>query len=207
MFSLAGAHRSGKTTTARMIAERMGIEFLETKVGDVFADLGLDPKADLPFRQRLEVQNEILRTLDAQYAVRVGKPFVADRSPFDVMAYTIADVQRQTVMPEDRTALAAHLQYAEMILDRHLRGVMLLYPLPDQVDAPGKAPACPFYMEHVYFLVRGFAETTTPNLKNGLITAVSQSYDLETRVADGHSFFNQVQGIFAPETKLWTPNS
>lgn len=206
MFALAGSHRSGKTTLARALADRMGIEFLETKVGDVFADLGIDPKAPLPFDKRLDVQNEILKTLDAQYALRKGKIFIADRSPFDVMGYTQADITRDAIDPKHRDLVAGHYQYAQRIIAQNLLAVMVLYPLPDQADAPGKAQACPYYMDHVYVTIKGMVETLSPHIR-GLLTATCQSYDLDERIDDGLYFFGTLKEAIKPEPKIWTPNS
>lgn len=205
MFGLAGAHRSGKTTTARAIADKMGIEFLETKVVDVFKDFGVDPKDEVPFALRLDIQDAILESLRIQYRLRT-KPFVADRTPFDVLGYTQAEIGRTTVTSDLRDRVDAHWLNALMITKESLHSILLLPPLPNQIDAPGKAPACPLYMDHVYTLVKSLA-TQGGDYLGTVVIAESMSTDFNNRVEDGTSLFSHVQGIYAPETKLWTPNS
>ena len=207
MLSLAGAHRSGKTTLAKILADKLGVDFLETKVGDVFADLGLDPKADMPFLDRLAVQNKILRNIEAQYELRRGQIFIADRSPFDVLGYTIADIQRGTVDPDHRPHVEAHLREGVRIVNTHLAAVMMLQPLQNAPDAEGKAQACPFYMDHVFWVIKGLIENVTPYLTNGMISVISQSYNLDERTQDGADFFGSIIKIMKPEPKIWTPNS
>lgn len=205
MFALAGAHRSGKTTTARAIADKMGLDFLETKVGEVFKDFGVDPKDDVPFATRLDIQDAILTSLRIQYGLR-SKPFVADRTPFDVLGYTQAEIGRNTLDDALRTKLDAHWLYALQIAKEHLHAVLLLPPLPGAVDAPGKAPACSYYMDHVYTLVKSLAAQGGDYLGT-IVVAESTSRDFDHRVEDGSALFKHVQGVYAPETKLWTPNS
>lgn len=208
MFALSGAHRSGKTTTARAIADRMGIDFLETRVGDVFKAMGIDPKADLPFEKRLTVQHEILVTLEGQYALRT-RPFIADRSPLDVVGYTMADIRRDTLQdPALYDRMAAHARYALRIVAQNLRAIMTLLPLENQAEVPGKAQSCPFYMDHVYTLIRAEVTDAAVILKpNGFLAIESRTLDLEERIADGVAFFKYALDRYQPEIKLWTPNS
>lgn len=204
MYGLAGSHRSGKTTLARDLAADLGIEFLETKVGDVFTDLGLDPKQPLSFGDRLDVQNKILRNMETQFALRNGAAFIADRTPFDVLGYTLADVQRDTLDDAMRDRVHAHVGVAVQVAQEYLRGVMLVRPLPDQGNVHGKAQACPVYMRHVYILIRDMLETV------GHMSAELTSLDHTERMEDAKQFITVVNGLYEsmePEVKLWTPNS
>lgn len=207
MFGLTGAHRSGKSTTAEIVANKMGIEYLETKVGDVFKNLGIDPKAGLDFAQRLDVQNAILRSLEVQYDLRAGKEFIADRTPFDVLGYTLADIQRDTLDDAMRDRMSAHLTYGEKIAAKHLRAIMLLYPLPHQSDVDGKAQACPFYRYHVSVCIQASIETGVQARQMRLLAAASQSIELEDRVGDCIKLFASARAALNPGPKLWTPGS
>lgn len=204
MYGLAGSHRSGKSTLARALADDLGIEFLETKVGDVFADLGLDPKANLPFDKRLDVQNAILRSIETQYALRNGARFVADRTPFDVLGYTMADIRRDTLDDTLQTRVYAHIGTAMQIVQEYMGGVILLRPLPNQPDAPGKAQSCPLYMYHVYLCIKDMIEGA------GIMAAELMTTDHDERLVDARQFVQSVNAMYdnmEPEVKLWTPNS
>lgn len=207
MFAIAGSHRSGKTTLARDLAALLGVEFLETKVSDTFAALGIDPKAPLTFDVRLDVQNKILHDMEVAYALRAGKIFIADRSPFDVLGYTLADVQRDTLDDALRVRFASHMHRAIAIVKAHLAGVMLVLPLPDQPETPGKAQSCPVYMHHVYTCVRSMIISSDEILApHGFMSAELTSFNHQYRMDDAVQFMSQ----FAPpepEVKLWTPNS
>ena len=59
-IGFVGAQRVGKTTTAKAVAEELGIRFVQTDVGGVWKRLGLDPKAQYPINERIEIQEHII---------------------------------------------------------------------------------------------------------------------------------------------------
>lgn len=206
MLALAGAHRSGKTTLARALAAAAKVEFLETKVSGVFANLGIDPKADLPFDQRLFVQNEILRSLEVQYALRKGSVFIADRSPLDVLGYTMAEIRRDTLDDAGRERVYDHVRYATKIIKDNLHGIALVRPLPNQVTGPGKAQACPLYMDHVYVCIQTMASNLGDYCPDLSLDEIPYD-DHEDRMAHGAMFVDYVRDRYEPKVQLWTPSS
>jgi hypothetical protein len=206
MFGIAGTHRSGKTTLAEAAAAAMDIEFLKTNVAEVFTAVGLSPKDALPFDKRLDIQNAILRSLETQYALRNGAPFIADRTPFDVMAYTLADVQRDTLDDYQRTRLDGHMTMAQQIINEYLRGVVLLRPLAGQPAVATSAQACRWYRTHHFILLKGLIEQVTPGLKQGFISAMSETDDRDERLEDTVGFFTQVRELYDPKVEIWMPD-
>jgi hypothetical protein len=206
MFGLAGAHRSGKTTTAKAIADQLGIEFLEMKTSSVFEELGISPKDDLPFAKRLEVQNAILRQYEVMYDLRAQQPFICDRTPFDVMVYTSSEIRRDTLDDDLRAGVEAHFRHAVRIINKSLVAVMMLRPLPSPPEASTSAQACPLYMDHVYAMVDYHLKTIGAVIP-GFIAVESPSYDLKERIEDGVNFFGPFVKAVKPEPKIWMPNS
>lgn len=91
-IGFAGAQGSGKTTLARRMAEATGAVFVETGVGAFLKSIGVDLGADLPLRERLSAQLEVAKHIRQVTDVQCG--FFADRTPLDVMVYTIDMVGR-----------------------------------------------------------------------------------------------------------------
>lgn len=100
-YGLIGAHRVGKTTLGKGLAERLCVAFYATEISQAMRELGIDPQVDLPFEERLDVQERLLDVLLAFYArVRTETccdTVVVDRTPLDVLAYTMSEVRRETL--------------------------------------------------------------------------------------------------------------
>lgn len=204
MIGLAGAHRSGKSTLARLVAEKIGIEYLDMDVGQVFKDLGVDPKAMMPFEERLVIQEKILDHIGAKLSLRIGQRFIADRTPYDVLMYTLADVQRGTLDDRLRVKVSAHMDRGYRIVAETLRGVLVLNPLYGLPDAPGKAQTCPIYTGHVNAILQDIVRMPLPNT----MVAVTDHLDLNERALDLVSFHNAVLRAGSDsQSTLWTPNS
>jgi hypothetical protein len=155
MIGLSGAHRTGKTTLARTFAERRNLLFLRTSATGTFERLGLDPKKDYSFGQRLSIQNEILKDFEKVYR-SAGRPFVADRTPLDTLAYMVADVQRENVTELESKELEAYIKECYRVLNAYFPIVVIVQPGIPIVEEAGKAPGLMAYIEHINSLVLGF---------------------------------------------------
>lgn len=157
-IGLTGAQRTGKSTLARAFAEAEGCFCLETGASNVFAQLGMDPKAEYPIETRLVIQEAILADMEAAYA-KAGEQgsFIADRTPLDLAAYMLADVQRSTLAgnPKAAAMVKDYVERCLMSTGRWFSMVFLVQPGIALVEAPGKAPACPVFMEHMNALCLG----------------------------------------------------
>jgi hypothetical protein len=153
-IGLCGAHRTGKTTLAREYAIRNNVSFLEMKTTNVFKDLGLDPKVEYDFETRLTIQNSILAKME--YLLNsVEGAFISDRTPIDVLAYTLADVQRSNLTPEQSMAVMRHFEACVKLTNKFYSCLIVVQPAIPIVEAEGKAPAIPAYMEHLNSLILG----------------------------------------------------
>jgi hypothetical protein len=154
MFGFSGAHRVGKSTLAKAVAEKAGWAYCQTNVSGVFAELGLDVRANYDWATRMQIQNAALESLARSYRALDAAPFVADRTPLDVLMYTWADVQRQTLDDEGRKSFWQHWERAMAITRRHFVGIMMIQPGIEVVDDPNKAPPCDVYIEHLNALMK-----------------------------------------------------
>lgn len=159
MIGLSGAHRTGKTTLGMEFAKQMGIPFVRTSATEVFAAIERDPKADYPIAERIGIQEAILYAFERQYAYarEQAGTFIADRTPIDLASYMIADVQRTTTaeMPEVATLINDYVERCLVSASQWFSVIVLVQPGITLVEAPGKAPACPAYIEHLNFAQKG----------------------------------------------------
>lgn len=153
-IGLVGSHRTGKTTLASLFAERQQIEFVQTSVSALFKELGYDPKLDYDFATRLLIQRKILDVVDKQYC-NAKSVFITDRTPLDMLSYTLADVSRQNMTPEFTKEVIQYSRDCFEVLNRHFSILMLVSPGIKVEEAEGKAPANEAYMEHIHYIALG----------------------------------------------------
>lgn len=159
-IGISGAHRVGKSTLAKAAAESLGMEFCETRCSEVFAqDVGgvfYKPSDDIPFPARMVIQARMLEHISNRYAAMTG-PFVADRTPVDVIAYLFGEVQGSTIPKPERERYNRFLnsiaERAVQICDNQLVGIVHLQPGIDLIEGVDKAVACPVYIRHLNMLV------------------------------------------------------
>ncbi|ENO7467530.1 AAA family ATPase [Enterobacter hormaechei] len=96
-IGITGAQGSGKTTLAKYIDRHYGIPYVDAGVGKLMSKLGVKVGEELPLYERMQVQMEIARHIEL--ITRGMDGFVIDRTPADVVAYTL-DLVGQT--NEDR---------------------------------------------------------------------------------------------------------
>ena len=159
-IALIGSHRTGKTTLARLFAEKHDMPFVQTGASDVFRALKLDPKVEYPIDQRIAIQAVILGAFEDQYRHAIKSysgMFITDRSPLDLASYMLADIQRSTLVLTPALATAVNLYVDKCIksTNRFFSLVVLVQPGIVTVEAEGKAPACPAFMEHMNALCTG----------------------------------------------------
>jgi predicted ATPase len=88
-FGLSGAHRTGKTTLAKLLAEKNGWAFVTSSASAIAKTLGVDVTT-MSFKERLPFQEAILADAKARYAAQEGV-FFTDRTPLDFAAYMLLD--------------------------------------------------------------------------------------------------------------------
>ncbi|EPM5298225.1 AAA family ATPase, partial [Cronobacter sakazakii] len=92
-IGITGAQGSGKTTLAKFIDRHYGIPYVDAGVGKLMSELGVKVGEQLPLYERLQVQMEIAKHIEL--ITRGMEGFVIDRTPLDVVAYTL-DLAGQT---------------------------------------------------------------------------------------------------------------
>jgi hypothetical protein len=180
MLGLTGSHRSGKSTLAKAFADESGVKYVATGATATFERVGFDPKKDYDFATRLMIQREILRDCDRLYE-KSGVRFITDRTPIDFLGYTLADVTRENVPYALTVELERYIADCYACANRHFTTLVLVQPGIKPVEAPGKAPANPAYIEHLNALMLGLMATDTLTCDHYQIPR--RCTDLDQRVA------------------------
>lgn len=155
MFGLCGAHRTGKTSLAKLYAERHGIKFVETSVSSIWRELGYDPAMTYDFETRLMVQEEILKRIDLKLSEYAGTEFITDRTPLDMAAYTLADAIGDRVPDNCQKRLKDYVQACFDSTNRRFGVVCLIQPgIPIKYEE-GKAALNEAYIDHLSSLIFG----------------------------------------------------
>ena len=156
MIGLCGAHRTGKTTLAKEYAEYKNHHFLETSTSAVFRDLGYDPKGPFTFKERLTIQQEILKRMEVEYdSAPVG--FITDRTPLDFLAYTMSEMIGDAVTEDLFEATNKYIEDCYDLCNKYFQVVILVQPGIPLIDEEGKALANSAYIEHLNSLILGLS--------------------------------------------------
>lgn len=161
IIGIAGGHRVGKTSLARQYAEKHDMQFIETSVGSIFKDLGIPVAARLSFEHRQRIQEETLKRLTAAYsAVDLKRGAIVDRTPIDLIAYTMADAVADFVPEEHQEWFADYVDKCYEVANKHLSCVIVVQPGIKIVDEGKSAVPNAAYIEHLNMLCRAaIAET------------------------------------------------
>jgi adenylate kinase family enzyme len=153
-IGICGAHRTGKTTLAKALARTLSMPFIEIGTSAIFAANHLDPAKPMDFRTRLWVQQQILKhAVDIWF--EMDEAFICDRTPIDMMAYTLAEVQGHTLDKELEFELEGYLLLCKSATEKYFNHLVLIPPAIPITAAKGKASLSKGYIEHIHRLVTG----------------------------------------------------
>lgn len=157
LYGLVGAHRSGKTTLAKRIAEDLGIHLHLTSTTEVAQKYGFDPVAPMSLKDRIRMQL-ILLTEHCGQLDKLPRPLIVDRTPLDYMAYMLAEVgmvSHMTASPEILLLIDKFITACLNATRQHYDCLYYLDPLEEYVMEPGKPAENPAYQRHIALLIQG----------------------------------------------------
>lgn len=183
---LCGAHRTGKTTLAIALAEHLHIPFVRTTTSQVFANLGLDPAEPMDFDTRLFVQNHVLDAAE-QVWQNASHPFVSDRTPIDMIAYTLGDIQGKTTV--DFAELHKYIDRCFASTNQFFQNLAIIQPGIPLVYEEGKAALNAAYIEHINVLIIGLCSDRRLTAK--VFCNPREAIDLEIRLIKILKYFSK----------------
>ncbi len=154
-IGFAGAHRTGKTTLAAMVAHHLNLPLVATRITDLFTQQHVKPDQPFTFATRLAIQNHLLAATLPKWEI-MSTGFVTDRTPIDFMAYTLADIQGHTQV--NFAELEDYLTRCFQATDRLFTHLIIVQPGIPLVYESGKAALNQSYLEHLNFLIQGLCQ-------------------------------------------------
>lgn len=185
-IGICGAHRTGKTTLAKALAKSLGISFVEIGTSQIFVMNGLKPDRKMCIDTRLRIQRQILNHA-CNVWFEIDEPsYICDRTPIDMMAYTLADIQGRTLSGDQEEILAKYLEDCREATERYFSQLVLVPPSIPIVPDEGKASLSNGYIEHIHALCSGLAHESYVQLYKIERDAI----DLDRRVAEVKRYLN-----------------
>ncbi len=153
-IGICGAHRVGKTTLAAEYASQCCVDFLQQRVSDVFAKLGLPVDGALTAEQRIQVQSAVLDAYKAITGRRMA--FVIDRTPVDFIAYTLANITQADLLDKQVDELVEqYVHDCVVAAASSLDLIVLVRPGISIVPAPGKGLLSAVYIKKLDAMMIG----------------------------------------------------
>lgn len=149
-IGLCGAHGTGKTT----LAKALPLPFVGIQTRQIFQEYRLKPDLPMHIETRLWVQRKVLEKASTIWANQSGN-FVSDRTPFDMAAYTLADIAGDTLNPRTELELARYLDDCLELAKSTFSHVVIVPPLIPLVDENGRASISKGYVMHIHTLCVG----------------------------------------------------
>ncbi len=142
--------------------------------------MGLDPALTYDFETRLTVQEEILKRADALYATVNTKPAITDRTPLDMLAYTMSEAVGNAVPERLQSRLDKYVRDCISVTNKRFSAIVVVQPGIQIVHAEGKAAPNVAYMEHLNSLILGY--TIDERLKVPHFYIPRRTVDMEERL-------------------------
>lgn len=161
-IGFTGAHRSGKTTLARLVSAEYGLPMVDSPASQIVKDYGFDMARDnrLTFTKDGQANDGVLMQMEIYSCLNgslgnAGESFVSDRTPIDVAAYLLADATAYSGNTVAQETAVMVMEQAIRDTERLFDMVILVPPGIQFMVEDGKPPINPAYQEHHHMLCRG----------------------------------------------------
>ncbi|WP_156507106.1 AAA family ATPase [Comamonas thiooxydans] len=184
IVGIAGVHRTGKSTLMKALAAAAAWHPAPTDVSGVIKSLGMRADKQHSFDDRMKIQWAVLQHLREHCLElrKLGVPCVTDRTPLDLVMYTMAEIGPETITdPAQRAEVRRYVSECYAVANEFFSVVLVLQPGIEPVQADMKGSMCDAYRDHLNLLMLGIAmDSRARNLR--VIIPASKT-DLSDRVS------------------------
>lgn len=180
LYGLTGAHRAGKTTTAQLVAETMGIEFYPTSTSALAKQLGVNPVGLMRVADRLDFQTRVLDN-HINMIETLPRPLITDRTPLDFLSYMLCEFGMTSHEQNSSAVLDGVRRYTEMCFEvavKYYDSIYYLPPLETYHSEAGKPAENWPYQTNMSLTLLGALERARCN---GLDISYIEDQNLNTR--------------------------
>lgn len=133
----------------------------------------------MDFKTRLFVQNHVLDAAE-QVWKNSETPFISDRTPIDMIAYTLGDIQGKTAVDFD--LLSQYIDRCFASTNQFFQNLAIIQPGIPLVYEEGKAALNAAYIEHINVLVIGLCSDR--RLKANVFCNDRDVIDIDSRISN-----------------------
>lgn len=137
-LGLCGCHRSGKTTLAIALSEKLGIPYIPINTSEVFLQYSVHPSDTIDVHKRLFLQQKVLEKAVNIWS-ETKEPFICDRTPMDMMAYMFADVTNGRLDQITQDDIMGYLGQCFKITKQYFDKLVLIPPAIPFIHSEYKA--------------------------------------------------------------------
>lgn len=156
-LGVCGTHRVGKSTLVKKWAKKNDIEFIPLDVSGVIKQtVGTYCDGVNDLDTRLTAQRALVDACHERFMYR-RTPFITDRTPMDVAAYTMADMMQGSMTDDQQAEAMEIIESCIDITNFAFTGMVLLFPsehIPFKPVETSAAPNIP-YQWHIHYLIHG----------------------------------------------------
>lgn len=116
LFGLTGASGTGKTTLAKRVAEDLGITYMPSSITECGRKHGFDTVGLMPLKDRIKLQMHLLED-HIQMVARADRPLIVDRTPIDMIAYLMAELDMHSHKRLDKEEIETCEAYVDLCLE------------------------------------------------------------------------------------------
>ena len=156
MFGLAGAHRSGKSTLAKDISKQTGIPYVNSSVTEQMKIAGYSGVQNLSLEERIEAQ-ELLLEFYLEKLDAAPKPYITDRTPLDMVAYTLGELTMHNSSAELGKRYDQYCVSCIQATKSYFSHIFITRPLETYEVDPTKPPQNLGYQWMIQIMIEGSA--------------------------------------------------
>ena len=144
--------------------------FVPTNASEIFKIMGYKPNVEYPLEIVLDIQEALLESFkDIWYeAWASDEDTITDRTPIDLIAYTMAHVKQDNLTEELEERLMNYVLDCYEVGNQYFNLYVVVLPGIDVVEAEGKANMSYAYIDYISKLVLGSVvddSVLVPNFK------------------------------------------
>lgn len=164
-FGLTGAHRTGKSTLARMVSEKYNIPFIQTQVAGIIKKLGYSANIHYNISTRIKIQHAVLEET-VELWDKQQSTFITDRTPLDMVGYMIANATQDELTHEYDIEFQDYVSKCIFLSNQYFSNIIFVPPAIPVIEDEGKANITKTYINHIAYSILGCIELNKKHMPN-----------------------------------------